>query len=79
MTAAQARRILRVLGWGDGDFRRQINRVARTRYRTIDVRRWLSGACGVPLAVAVFLRMELRNNVATRRLLRVLWDREADC
>jgi hypothetical protein len=32
---------------------------------------------GVPPAVVVFLRMELRYSVWTRRILRVLWDREA--
>ena len=77
MTAAQARRILRLLDWGETDLRRRVNRVARTRYRPSHVAKWLSGARRVPLAVAVFLRMELRNSVGTRRILRVLWDREA--
>ena len=79
MTAAQARRILRLLGWSDVDLLRAFNRVARTRYGSDDVATWLDGARGVPLAVAVFVRMQLRYAVATRRLLRVLWDREAGC
>ena len=49
------------------------------KYRPGDVAKWLNGARRVPLAVAVFLRMELRYSVGTRRILRVLWDREAGC
>ena len=77
MTAAQARRILRLLDWGEADLRRGVNRVARTNYRPSHVATWLNGARRVPLAVAVFLHMELRNSIGTRRILRVLWDREA--
>ena len=77
MKAAQVRRILRLLDWDEADLRRGVNRGARTNYRASRVAKWLNGARRMPRAVAVFLRMELRNSIGTRRILRVLWDREA--
>jgi hypothetical protein len=79
VTAAQVRRIPRLLDWDAADLRRRVNRVARTNYRPNHVAKWLGGARWVRLAVVVFLRMELQNSVGTRRILRVLWDREAGC
>jgi len=68
MSPQRAKRILRVLGWRYVDLQRELNRVARTSYKSGDVWKWFAGVRGVPLAVAVFLRMRVRIAVMTRRL-----------
>ena len=75
MTPQRAKRILRALGWRHVDLQREMNRTAGTRYRSGDVWKWFSGKRGVPLAVAVFLRVTVQKNIATRHLLRALYDR----
>jgi hypothetical protein len=70
MKAARARRILRALGWRYVDLQRELNRVARTNYKSGDVWKWFAGVRGVPLAVAVFLRMSVALAIERRRQLK---------
>jgi len=60
MSPERARRILRALGWRYVDFQRELNRVARTKYKSGDVWKWFSGVRGVPIGAAIFLRMSVR-------------------
>ena len=79
MYGDRARWILRALRWPVPNFCRAVNRVARTNYKTGDVSRWFAdGRRQIPLTAAIFLRMEVRSTVASRRILRVLWDRDID-
>ena len=69
MCAARARRILRLLGWRNTDFIRELNRAGRTVYKSGDVWKWFSGARGVPHGVAIFLRLSVHIAVLKRRRL----------
>ena len=61
MSEERARRIIRALGWRMSDFRRELNRVTRTRYRSGDVWNWFDeGKRDIPLGAAIFLRMSVR-------------------
>jgi hypothetical protein len=71
MTPERADLILHVLGWRRADLCRRMNRLAGTTYRSGDVWKWFSGVRGLPLPVAVFLRLSLRNAVLSRRLARL--------
>ena len=73
MTERRALACLRVLGWRKSDLLRELNRVARTTYKSGDLWKWFGGVRGVPLGVAIFLRMSVRLAVLNRRL-----QREAD-
>jgi len=75
MTADRAKRILRALEWRYVDLQRELNRVARTKYKSGDVWKWFSGKRSIPLAVAVFLRLKLRSAIETRTILRATWGR----
>jgi hypothetical protein len=75
MNPQRAKRILEALEWRQADLIRHLNRVARTRYKSSDAAKWFNGARGVPLAVAVFLKMALRRDREVRRVLRAVWDR----
>jgi hypothetical protein len=68
MTTERARRILRALGWRPVDLERQMNRTTGTKFRSGDIWKWLHGHRGIPLAVAVFLRMSVRVAVLRRQL-----------
>jgi hypothetical protein len=69
MSEERARRIIRALGWRKSDFQRELNRVARTNYKSGDVWKWFAeGKRQIPLAAAVFLRMQVRLAVLKRRL-----------
>jgi hypothetical protein len=70
MTPQRAKRILRALGWRYVDLQREMNRVARTNYKSGDVWKWFSGVRDIPLSAAIFLRMQVRVAVLKRRLLR---------
>src|SRR5690242_13474911 len=70
MTPERAKRILGVLGWRYVDLQREMNRVARTRYKSGDIWKWFHGARDIPLGVAIFLRQQVRIAVLKRRLLR---------
>jgi len=79
MSGDRARWILHALRWGLSDFRRDLNRIARTNYKARDVSRWFAdGRREIPLTAAIFLRMEVRSTVASRQILRALWDRDID-
>jgi hypothetical protein len=78
MSPERAKRILHALEWRQADLIRQLNRVARTRYRSSDAAKWFNGARRVPLTVVVFLKMALRRDREVRRLLRALYDRRAE-
>jgi hypothetical protein len=68
MSPKRATLILGVLGWRHADLRRKMNRFARTKYKSGDVWKWFNGMRGVPLPVAVFLRLSLRIARLSRRL-----------
>jgi hypothetical protein len=68
MTPQRAKRILRVLGWRYVDFQRELNRVARTSYKSGDVWKWFSGVRAIPLGAAIFLRQQVQVAILKRRL-----------
>jgi hypothetical protein len=59
------------LEWRQTHFLRHLNRVARTRYKSGDAWKWFNGTRRVPLTVSVFLKLSLRKDRETRRLLRL--------
>ena len=67
MTEVRARRILRALGWRYVDLMRAMNRTVGTNYKTGDVWKWFAGVRGIPLPVAVFLKMSVRVAVLRRQ------------
>src|SRR5690349_405710 len=79
MSPQRAALILRVLGWRQADLRREMNRLARTNYKSGDVWKWFSGVRGVRLPVAIFLRVSLRNARLARRLARAVERAAARC
>jgi hypothetical protein len=68
MTPQRAKRILRALGWRYADLQREMNRVARTNYKSGDVWKWFSGTRAIPLSAAIFLRQQVRVAILKRRL-----------
>ena len=70
MRVRRARRILRALGWRQVDLLRELNRAARTSYKSGDSWKWFSGVRNVPLGVAIFLRLSLRIAQLERRVKR---------
>ncbi len=70
MTAARARRILRALGWRYVDLQRELNRTARTSYKSGDIWKWFSGTRRVPLGVAIFLRLSVKLAIERQRSIR---------
>jgi hypothetical protein len=59
------------LGWRYSDLMREMNRLARTSYKSGDVWKWFSGVRKVPLSVAIFLRLSVRIAILKRRLERL--------
>ncbi len=47
---------------------RELNRVARTAYKSGDIWKWFSGVRDIPLSAAVFLRQQVRVAILKRRL-----------
>jgi len=79
MSQERARWIVRALKWPAHSFRKDLNRVTRSRYSEHDVSRWLAGGQRhVPIAVAIFLRMQVRAATQGRNLLRVFWGEGQD-
>jgi len=70
MSPQRAKRILRTLGWRYSDLMREMNRLARTSYKSGDVWKWFAGVRKVPLTVAIFLRLSVRIAILKRRLER---------
>jgi hypothetical protein len=50
---------------------REMNRLARTSYKSGDVWKWFAGVRRVPLSVAIFLRLSVRIEILRRRLARL--------
>jgi hypothetical protein len=66
MKATRPQRIVRALGWRQVNLLREMNRVARTNYKSGDAWKWFAGIRGIPLGVGIFLR----TSVAIARLRR---------
>ncbi len=46
----------------------ELNRVARTTYKSGDIWKWFSGVRDIPLGAAIFLRQQVRVAILKRRL-----------
>jgi hypothetical protein len=68
MPPQRAKRILRALGWRQVDLMHELNRVARTTYKSGDIWKWFSGVRDIPLGAAIFLRQQVRVAILKRRL-----------
>jgi hypothetical protein len=57
---ARARRILRLVGWSDAEFRRQYNSKTGAHAYAPDVSAWLNGRRAIPDAAVVLLKSAVR-------------------
>ena len=67
MTKDRAKKIMRLLGWGQSETARQFNRVAGTRLGRQNIIAQINGARGVSDSLAVFLRLAARIATLKRR------------